>query len=75
VTVGKLKKLLEKMPDRVKVFVDRETLWTGNDVFTINPIEKAEYKWIHLGDGDGGIALRKDGTERGSWTCLLGGNS
>lgn len=73
-TVGKLKKLLEKMPDRAKIFVDTDTLWTGNGTFTINPIEFADYEWCAKGDGDGFIEYRKDGTEKGSHICLLKGS-
>lgn len=72
-TVAKLIKMLEKLPPRAKVVVDKESLWDGNGTFTISNVESLEYEFVNLCDGDGFTEFRKDGSEKGSFQAILKG--
>lgn len=76
-TVDKLIKRLEKMRDkhgpRTPVSVNSDEMQRGcNRTFEITDVGSVKFDWIPTCDGDGGLAFRKDGTERGSWRIVLG---
>lgn len=73
-TVGQLEKLLSNVTNkRTKVTVDLRTLDNGNDCWSICSVESADLEWVYLSDDNGGVAVRKDGTERGSTQFVLRG--
>lgn len=80
-TVNKLYELLfdlvKKGHGRKPVYVDKATFTDPreNDGPMILPVCELELKWVLDADDDGGIAVNKDGTERGRTTCVLGGSS
>jgi hypothetical protein len=75
-TVGKLEKILAEIKDkRMKVTVDKFTLWDGNATFNICELDKAEPMWVGLADGDGFRMHTKKGVERGSVQLVLKGDN
>lgn len=73
-TVGKLEKLLAKIKHkRMPVFVDRDTLWTGNGTFNICSVESVEAECLEVSDGDGFLEYNKDGTSRTKTMLILKG--
>jgi hypothetical protein len=70
-----LGKLIAKGHGRRQVTVAKES-FTDNresDGCTILPISAVDLRWVLMADDDGGIAVRKDGRERGSTQVVLGG--
>lgn len=80
-TVNKLHSLLCALIDeghgRKPVCIDKATFTDPreNDGPIILPVCALEMKWVPDADDDGGIAINKDGSERGRTTCVLGGSS
>jgi len=80
ITVNALHKRLGKL---IKEGHGRKTVCVAKTSFshnceidgcTILPVEGLGIEHIRIVDGDGGTALRKDGTERFRQTCLLVGD-
>lgn len=80
-TVNQLHKLLARLiaqgHGRTRVSIDKATFTDPreNDGPMILPVCELEAKWVPDAADDGGIAINKDGTERGRQTCVLGGAS
>jgi len=81
VTVNKLYELLSKLVKeghgRKPVCIDKCTFTDPreSDGPMILPVCALDLKWVNDADDDGGIAVNKDGTERGRLTLVLGGGS
>lgn len=81
-TVRKLIKLLEELArshgDRTPVVVDHHEIRAscGNfaDDCSIGEIKSITTEYVYRADDDGGIAVNKDGSERGR-ICIVLGNS
>lgn len=80
-TIIKLHKLLaaliEQGHGRKPVCIDKCTFTDPreSDGPMILPVCALDLKWVNDADDDGGIAVNKDGTERGHMTLVLGGGS
>lgn len=80
-TLNKLHKLLgeliERGHGRKQVLVAKESFRDNReaDGCTYLPVCKVDTDWIGLADDDGGMAVNKDGSERGSWSVILGGSA
>lgn len=73
-TVGKLEKILASIKNkRMKISVEKDTLWDGNGCFQICHVDKAEEQYVPLADDDGFMAYTKAGVERGSIQLVLKG--
>lgn len=74
-TVTQLISQLEKLKEKhgnLRVSVNKDELWDGNDCWVICDISTAIADWVPLSDDDGGVAYTKAGIERGSWRIVLG---
>ena len=60
---------------RDKVTVDKDSLWDGNDTFSICEINSASRLWIRIVDGDGAAIILKDGSEKQKRCIVLSGES
>lgn len=80
-TIAMLHRLLGAMVaaghGRKPVCIDKATFTDPreNDGPMILPVCEMELKWVLDAGEDGGIAVNKDGTERGRTTLVLGGSS
>lgn len=80
-TVNQLSRLLFNLVEtghgRKPVCIDKASFTDPreNDGPMILPVCEIELKFVNDADDDGGIAINKDGTERGRTTCVLGGSS
>ena len=78
-TVARLHKQLSEMVNNgqgwMKVCVNKNTFYhpLESDGCVILHVVSADFGWIPLFDDDGGVALRADGTERGSMRFVLDG--
>ena len=78
-TVARLHKKLSEMVQNgqgwMKVAVNKRSFYNPleSDGAVILDVESASHKWVPLTDDDGGTAMRKDGTERGSMRLVLDG--
>lgn len=79
-TVNQLHKalsaLIAKGAGRRRVSIAKDSFRDNREVdgCTILPVEFVDTDWIVDADDDGGLAINKDGTERGRWTVILGGS-
>lgn len=81
-TLNKLHKILGKLIEqghgRHRVSVDKQSFRDnreGDFSTMMLPVEVVDVQWINDADDDGGLAVNKDGTERGRMTVILGGSS
>ena len=78
-TVARLHKQLSEMVQNgqgwMKVAVNKRSFYhpLESDGAVILDVESASHEWIPLTDDDGGTAMRKDGTERGSMRLVIDG--
>ena len=78
-TVARLHKKLSEMVQNgqgwMKVAVNKRSFYhpLESDGAVILDVDSASHKWIPLTDDDGGTAMRKDGTERGSMRFVIDG--
>lgn len=73
-TVGQLEKILSTIKNkRMKVIVDKASLFDGYGSWSCCDIADAETEFVPLCDGDGFQEYRKNGQERGSVQLLLKG--
>lgn len=72
-----LGKLIEQGLGRCRVSIEKDSFRDNreNDGVTILPVEEIDVQWINDADDDGGLAINKDGTERGRTLVILGGCS
>jgi hypothetical protein len=67
-TLNRLKKLVDaevaRGNGRVRVCVDKSSLWDGNGTFEICDLAEAQIMHIPIVDGDGFHETHKDGTEK-----------
>lgn len=79
-TLNKLHKILGKLIEqghgRNRVSVDKSSFRDNreNDGLTIMPVWCVDVRWINDADDDGGLAVNKDGTERGRRLVILAGD-
>lgn len=71
----RLSRLIEQGYGRRRVSIAKHTFVDNRegDGCTILPIESVCVEWIVDADDDGGLAVNKDGTERGHTTVILEG--
>ncbi len=77
-TLSRLIKELQKLEaehGRCKVCVDKNTLYDGNETFSVCRIKSVQSQWVYNASDDGGVKYNKDGTESGSTTIVLCGES
>lgn len=78
-TVARLHKQLSEMVQSgqgwMKVAVNKRSFYhpLESDGAVILDVESASHEWVPLTDDDGGTAMRKDGTERGSMRLVIDG--
>ncbi len=72
-----LGKLIEQGHKRTHVAVDKPTFTHNceNDGCVILNVERCDVELVLQDDGDGGIAMNQDGTERSRWTVVLRGDN
>ena len=78
-TVARLHKQLSEMVQNgqgwMKVAVNKRSFHhpLESDGAVILDVQSAAFTWVPLTDDDGGTAMRKDGTERGSMRLVIDG--
>lgn len=80
VTLNRLCNLLNALRaehGRCRVSIAKESFRDNreNDGCTVLMVNGVDVRWIHDADDDGGIALNKDGSERGRTTVILFGDA
>lgn len=78
-TLNKLAKMIQRLIDeghgRENVCVDKDSLFDGNNSWSVCRIESLQSECVHVADDDGGTAINKDGSERMMQCVILKGIS
>ena len=72
--IQRLNSIRDSGGGRMLVVVDKDSLWDGNGTFDNCEIHSVETHLIYMVDGDGGVIVNKDGSQRCRTSAVLSGN-